>query len=64
VTAGEARAPWPRAGDPNAKEMRIALTAQEWRQLRLWAAEDATAIEDVVSRIVRRELEHRPASDY
>ena len=36
------------------------LTTDDWRKLRLWAAEEALSVEDIVSRVVRERLEQRP----
>lgn len=54
------RAPRPRRGDPNVKKLRVALTPEEWRKLRAWAAEEATSIEYIVEQVVRRELDAKP----
>lgn len=54
------RAPWPERGDPNAKTMLLALTAEEWRKLRARAAEDDTSVEQVIAQILRRGLERDP----
>jgi hypothetical protein len=59
----EARSPHPRHGDPKVKTVRLALTPEEWRRLRLWAAEDSTSIEAIVRRIVEGELVGRPRHD-
>jgi hypothetical protein len=53
----EGRAPRPRGGDPNTKSMTLSLTPREWRELRLRAAKDATSVQDIIVRIVRRELD-------
>jgi len=60
----EARAPAPREGDPHAHLMRLALTADEWRKLRAWAAEDAMSVQEIVIRILRQELTRRPGTTY
>jgi hypothetical protein len=57
---GEGRAPRPKGGDPNEKELAVLLSADDWRKLRLWAAEEALSVEEVVSRLLRRALEGRP----
>jgi hypothetical protein len=44
--------------------MRLALTAEEWRKIRLWEAEDAMSEEEIVVRILRRALERRPGSAF
>jgi hypothetical protein len=56
----EGRSPYPRDGDPNVKMVRLELTTNEWRELRGWAAEDATTVDQLLARIVRGELEGRP----
>jgi hypothetical protein len=56
----EGRAPRPKGGDPNVKMMRLTLTPEEWRKLRVWAAEDDTSMQAIVAQVVRRELEHKP----
>jgi hypothetical protein len=40
--------------------MRLSLTAEEWRKLRVWAAEDDTSMQMIVGEIVRRELAKKP----
>jgi hypothetical protein len=54
------RAPRPKGGDPNVKMMRLTLTPDEWRKLRVWAAEDDTSMQAIVGQIVRGELEGKP----
>ena len=56
----EGRAPRPKGGDPNVKMMRLTLTPDEWRKLRVWAAEDDTSMQQIVGEIVRRELARKP----
>jgi hypothetical protein len=56
----EGRAPRPKGGDPHVKMMRVALTPEEWRQLRVWAAEEDTSMQAILATIVRRELAGRP----
>jgi hypothetical protein len=63
MESSEGRSPRPRRGDPNVKNVRLALTPEEWRKLRLWAAEDSTSIEAIVRRTVERELVGRPRHD-
>ncbi len=60
VIEREGRAPRPRGGDPNVKTVRLTLTPEEWRKLRLWAAEDDTSVQAVIGRIVRGELDRKP----
>ena len=60
----EGRAPAPRGGDPNVREVRLSLTPDEWRQLRLWAAQEGTDTQRIVEEIVRRELEGRPRQGF
>jgi hypothetical protein len=60
----EGRAPRPAGGDPNTKMMRLSLTPDEWRKLRVWAAEDDTSMQQIVNEFVRRALESRPSSGY
>jgi hypothetical protein len=38
----------------------LALTPDEWRKLRVWAAEQDTGMQQIVGEIVRRELAKRP----
>jgi hypothetical protein len=58
VMAGnEGRAPRPKGGDPNTKAVSVSLTTQEWRELRLRAAENGTSVEKVIAGILRHELE-------
>lgn len=40
--------------------MSLSLTVGEWRELRLRAAKDATSVQDIIVRILRRELEEAP----
>jgi plasmid stability protein len=54
------RAPRPKGGDPNAKMMRLSLTPEEWRKLRVWAAEADASVEAIVGAILRRELDRKP----
>jgi hypothetical protein len=58
--AGYGRSPSPPRGDPNTKALRLSLTAEEWRKLRVLAAQTDTSVALVVMRIVRRELERLP----
>lgn len=51
------RSPRPRRGDPNTKNVRLTLTASDWRELRLRAARDLSSLQQIVSEIVRRELD-------
>jgi len=60
MSTGEGRSPRPKRGDPNVKTMRVALTPEEWRKLRVWAAEADTSIQAIVAEIVRRELAGKP----
>jgi hypothetical protein len=60
VESEDARAPVPRGGDPNVKRLRVSLTPDEWRQLRLMAAQDAITVEEVITGILRQELETKP----
>ncbi len=53
----EGRAPRPKRGDPNTKALSLTLTPREWRELRLRAARDAMSVQEVVVRILQRELE-------
>ncbi|MGO9487433.1 MAG: hypothetical protein ACLQBB_00200 [Solirubrobacteraceae bacterium] len=53
----EGRAPRPKGGDPNTKQVSLSLTPREWRELRLLAAEDDRSVEEIIVRILRRELE-------
>ena len=59
----QGRSPHPKRSDPNVKSVRLALTPEEWRKLRLWAAEDATSTEAIVRRTVERALAVRPRHD-
>jgi hypothetical protein len=56
MSANEGRAPRPKRGDPNTKAVSVSSTAQEWRELRLRAAENGTSVEKVITGIVRQEL--------
>ncbi len=56
----EGRSPVPKRGDPNVKQVQLSLSTEEWRQLRAWAAEEATGVEEIVQRVLRGELEGRP----
>ena len=60
----EGRAPSPKGGDPNVKMMRLTLTTDEWRKLRVWAAEEDSSMQQVVGEIVRRELDRKPGRVY
>jgi hypothetical protein len=40
--------------------MRLALSPDDWRKLRLRAAVDDTSVAEVVEQIVRRELDRKP----
>lgn len=53
----EGRAPRPKGGDPNTKAVSLSLTPQEWSELRLRAAKDDTSVQEIIVRILRRELE-------
>jgi hypothetical protein len=64
MVAEEGRAPRPKGGDPNVKMMRLKLTADEWRKLRVWAAEDDTSMQQVLGEIVRRELAGKPSRGF
>jgi hypothetical protein len=60
MISDEGRAPRPKGGDPNVKMMRLALTPEEWRKLRVWAAEDDTSMQAIVAQVLRGELERKP----
>jgi len=60
MTVQEGRAPYPKGGDPNVKMMRVTLTPDEWRKLRVWAAEEDTSMQAIVGELVRRELAGKP----
>jgi hypothetical protein len=60
----QGRAPRPKAGDPNAKTVRLSLTAEEWRKLRVWAAEEDTSVQAILARIVSRELAGKPRRSF
>ncbi len=64
MTPEEGRAPRPKGGDPNVKMMRLALTPEEWRKLRVWAAEDDTSMQQIVAALVRRELDRKPRTRF
>jgi hypothetical protein len=53
----QGRAPRPKGGDPNTKALSISLTTQEWRELRLRAAQSGTSVQRVIIGILRRALE-------
>jgi len=61
---GEGRSPHPRRGDPNVKMVRLSLTVEDWRKLRVWAAVEDTGVQQVVTGIVERALEKRPGSSF
>ena len=42
------------------KMVRLRLTADEWRRLRVWAAEEDSSMQQVVGDIVRRALAGKP----
>jgi hypothetical protein len=44
--------------------MRLVLTTDEWRKLRVWAAEQETGIHQIVGEIVRRELAGKPGRGF
>jgi len=44
--------------------MRLTLTPDEWRKLRVWAAEEDTSMQAVVVEILRRELAGKPKRTY
>ncbi len=46
------------------KMMRLSLTPDEWRKLRVWAAEDDTSMQQIVGEIVRRELAGKPRQGF
>lgn len=46
------------------KSMRVALTPEEWRKLRAWAAEEGTSVQATVVGILRRALEKRPRTGF
>jgi hypothetical protein len=60
VYDADGRAPRPLRGDPNEKELSLLLATDDWRKLRLWAAQEMLSVEEIVSRIVRGALEERP----
>jgi len=64
MDSSEGRSPSPQGGDPNVKTMRLSLTPEEWRKLRVWAAEEDTSMQSVVSEILRRALERKPRRTY
>lgn len=57
MSGDEGRAPRPQGGDPNTKAVSLSLTTQEWRELRLRAAEAGTSVQKVILGILRRGLE-------
>ena len=42
------------------KVVSLELTPDEWRKLRLWAAQQDTSVQSVIGEIVRRELAGKP----
>jgi len=64
MAAQEGRAPRPKRGDPNVKMVRLMLTTEEWRKLRVWAAEEDTSVQQIVADVLRRELERKPRRGY
>jgi hypothetical protein len=64
VVETKGRSPAPKRGDPNVKSMRVALAPDEWRKLRVWAAEEGTSVATIVVGILRRALEKRPRTGF
>jgi hypothetical protein len=64
MPAQEGRAPRPKRGDPNVKMMRLSLSTEDWRKLRVWAAEDDTSMQQIGAEVIRRELERKPRRGY
>jgi hypothetical protein len=46
-------------GEPVAKMLRLILTAEEWRSLRVMAAEGDTSMQALVAAMVQREVMNR-----
>jgi hypothetical protein len=42
------------------KAVNLELTPDEWRKLRLWAAQRDTSVQAVIAEVVRRELAGEP----
>jgi hypothetical protein len=42
----------------------LELTPDEWRKLRLWAAQQDTSVQAVIAEIVRRELAGKPRDGF
>ena len=55
------RAPRPPRGDPNLKTIPLSLTTEEWRKLRVLAAEEGRDVREVIGQIVRQKLAREPA---
>jgi len=49
----------PTDGEPVAKMLRLILTAEEWRSLRVMAAEGDTSMQALVAAMVQREVMDR-----
>jgi hypothetical protein len=64
VVEMKGRSPVPEHGDPNVKTISLALEPEEWRKLRVWAAEEGTSVRAILVRIVRRVLEDRPRTGF
>ena len=60
----EGRSPVPKRGDPNVKTLTLGLSPEEWRRLRVWAAEQGTGVQEIVVQIVRASLERRPRTGF
>jgi len=60
----EGRAPRPTRGDPNMKMISVSLSPEEWRKLRMWAAEEDSSMDEIVDMLVRRALAPRPNRTY
>ena len=60
----EGRAPRPAGGDPNIKRVLLELTPEDWRRLRVWAAEELLTQDELIARLLRERLQERPATSY
>jgi len=44
--------------------IRLSLAPEEWRQLRAWAAERDSSVQQIVTEVLRRALARRPPTSY
>ena len=46
------------------RSVRLDLTPEDWRRLRMWAAEQLLGEEELIARLVRERLRDRPPTAY